>query len=80
MSKQMYKPLKKPLKSYERTDYAVLSKEFGCFMRIGKHGIKLIARDPSGKIYRLFQVIPLDGWYTDPKVIDHIQRERGFEL
>lgn len=75
-----YKPLPEPIETYERTDYSVLAREFGCLFRIGKHGLKLTARDPNGKIYRLFQIIPLDGWYTDPKAIEHIQRERGFEL
>lgn len=75
-----YKPLPKPIESYERTDYANLAKEFGCFMRIGKRGIRLVTRDPAGKVIGLFQVIPLDGWYSDPKAIEHIQRERGHEL
>ena len=75
-----YKPLDKPIESYERTDYANLAKEFGCFMRIGKKGVKLFQHYPDGKIARIFQIIPLDGWYTDPRAIEHIQRERGFEL
>ena len=75
-----YKPLPHPIESYERTDYANLAKEFGCFMRIGEYGIKLTSRDPYGKIIRLFQVIPLKGWYTDPRAVEHIVRERGFEL
>ena len=75
-----YKPLERPIESYERTDYATLAREFGCFMRIGKRGFKLFQHDPTGRIIRIFQVIPLDGWYTDPKAVEHIQRERGFEL
>lgn len=74
-----YKPLSKPIEEYERTDYKQLAKEFGG-IRIGKRLIKFFPKDPNGRPYKLFQVIPLTGWYTDPKAIEHIQRERGFEL
>jgi len=68
------------IKDYERKDYANLAKEFGCKIKIGKYGIRFLSRNPSGKIYKLVQVIPLDGWYTDPKAVEHIVRENGMEL
>lgn len=65
---------------YERTDYAALAKEFGCHLRFGKRGVKFFPRDPDGNIYKLFQVTPLDGWITDPKILEHIVKENGYEL
>ena len=65
---------------YERTDYAVLAKEFNCLFRIGKRGFELFPKDPNGKIYKIFQVIPLDGWITKPEIVEHIMKERGYEL
>lgn len=74
-----YKPLDRPIESYERTDYAELAREFGG-IRIGKKLVQFLPKGPSGKPYKLFQIIPLTGWYTDPKAVEHIMRERGFEL
>ena len=68
------------MKDYERTDYSVLAKEFGCLFRIGKKGIKFFPKDPAGNIYKLFQIVPLDGWITDPKEVERVMRERGLEL
>lgn len=65
---------------YERKDYKHLAKEFGCVARIGRYGIKLLPRDPGGKVYKLLSIIPLDGWVTDPKEVERIMRERGLEL
>lgn len=65
---------------YERRDYRKLAKEFGCHFRVNKYGIKFLPKDPSGKPYKLFQVIPLDGWITNPKEVERIIRERGMEL
>lgn len=75
-----YKPLLKPIESYERTDYKELANEFGCHFRIGKRGIKFFANSLPGIRRNFIQIIPLDGWYTDPKAVEHIQRERGYEL
>jgi hypothetical protein len=66
-------------KDYERRDYKQLAKEFGG-VRIGKHLIQFLPRDPGGKIYKLFQVIPLTGWVTDLKEVERVIRERGMEL
>lgn len=64
---------------YERKDYKALAKEFGV-LRIGKYGIDFLPRDPSGRIYKLFSVIPLTGWITDPKEVERVIRENGMEL
>ena len=66
------------LEYYERTDYKVLAKEFGCLFCIGKKGIKLFTKDLLG--FKLIRIIPLDGWYTDQKSLKHIVRENGLEL
>ena len=68
------------LDKYERKDYCVLAREFGCQLKIGKYGVKFINRDPAGRIYKIVQIIPLTGWYTDQKAVEHIMRERGLEL
>lgn len=65
---------------YERKDYVELAKEFGCHIRIGKRGFKFLPTDPNGNIYKLVQVVPLDGWVSDPKEVERIMRERGLEL
>lgn len=65
---------------YERHDYGNLAKEFGCKFRVGKYGIKFLAKDFNGKVYKLVQVIPLDGWISNPKEVERIMRERGMEL
>lgn len=65
---------------YERKDYAVLAKEFGCHLRVGRYGVVFLPRDPGGNIYRLVSVIPLWGWVTDPKEVERVIRERGMEL
>ncbi len=64
---------------YERKDYKQLAKEFGG-IRVGRHLIQFLKRDPSGRIYKLVEVIPLTGWITNPKEIERIIRERGMEL
>ncbi len=61
-------------------DYKALAKKFGCTFRIWKYGIKLLPRDPNGKVYRLLNITPLDGWITDPAEIERIMREKGLEL
>lgn len=64
---------------YERKDYKQLAKEFGG-IRVGKHLIQFLKRDPNGRIYKLVEVIPLTGWITNPKEVERIIRERGMEL
>lgn len=64
---------------YERKDYKQLAKEFGG-IKVGKYLIQFLPKDPNGKPYKLFQVVPLDGWITDPKEVERIIRERGMEL
>lgn len=50
-------------------DYKKIAKDFGIKFRIGRFGIKFFPRDPGGKIYKLVQITPLDGWITDKKEI-----------
>jgi hypothetical protein len=64
---------------YERKDYKQLAKEFGG-VRIGKRLIQFLPKDPTNKPYKLFQIVRLDGWITDPKEVERIMRERGLEL
>lgn len=54
---------------YLMIDYKQIAKEFGCCISIGKYGLKWLPKDPSGKAYKLFNIIPLDGWITSPKEI-----------
>jgi hypothetical protein len=71
--------MSKQLEDYERKDYAVLAKEFGCHLRIGKKGFKFFEKNRI-EGFRLVKVIPLDGWYSHPKAVSHIMRDRGMEL
>lgn len=48
-----------------KENYSKISKEFGCLFHVNRFGIKLFPKDPLGNIYKLFQIIPLDGWITD---------------
>lgn len=61
-------------------DYRKVAKDFGIKWRIGKYGIRFLPKGPNGKIYKLVQITPLDGWITDPKEVERIMRERGMEL
>lgn len=65
--------------NYERTDYKQLAKEFGCHLRFGKHGVKFFTRGLGRKL-KIINIVPLDGWVTDPKEVERIMRERGLEL
>jgi len=65
--------------NYERTDYAQLAKEFGG-IKIGKYVVQFLHRDPSGRLTKLVQIIPLTGWVTNLKEVERIIRERGMEL
>jgi hypothetical protein len=64
---------------YERKDYKQLAKEFGG-IRVGKHLIQFLKRDPNGNIYKLVEITPLIGWITNPEEVERIVRERGLEL
>ena len=64
---------------YERKDYKVLAKEFGG-IRISKRLIQFLPIGPTGKPYKLFQIVRLDGWITNPKEVERIIRENGMEL
>ena len=66
--------------SYERQDYKQLAKEFKVLRISRKRAIRFFPKDPSGKVYKLAQIIPLDGWITDGKEVVRIMRERGLEL
>lgn len=63
-----------------KEDYAEVAKKLGVRHLFGRWGIQFMLRDPSGKIYKLFHFLPLDGWVTDPKEVERIMRERGLEL
>jgi hypothetical protein len=54
------------------------AKEFGCAFRIGKYGVSILPKGLGGR--RLFSIIPLDGWITDPQAVERIIRENGMEL
>jgi hypothetical protein len=61
-------------------NYRTVAKRLGVRYLFGKWGFNLLPRDPSGRIYRLFTIVPLDGWITDPKEVERTMRERGMEL
>jgi len=61
-------------------DYAEITKKLGLKYRIGKYAIQFLPRDPGGRVCRLFSIVPLDEWITDPKEVERIMRERGLEL
>ncbi len=61
-------------------NYKERAREFGCHLRIGKYGINFLPRDPNGRIYKPLNIIPLDGWVTDPQEVERIIRENGMEL
>lgn len=63
------------------TDYKAVAKTLGVRYLFGRWGIRLLPTAPSGqRSYRLFSIVPLDGWIMDPKDVEHEMRERGFEL
>lgn len=62
------------------SNYAKTAKKLGIKYRVGKYGVQFLPKDPSGRIYRLFQIVQLDNWVTDPKEVERIMRERGLEL
>ena len=72
---------------YERKDYKVLAKEFGCAFSVGKYGF--IPKNIWGRFkYKVLginslhgnAIVRLDGWITNPNEVERIIRERGMEL
>lgn len=60
--------------------YRAVAKELGVRYLFGRWGLQLFPRDPGGNVYKLIQIVPLDGWITDPKEVERVMRERGLEL
>lgn len=50
-------------------NYKDVAKKLGIKYHIGKYGLHLLPRDPSGRIYKLFSVVPLSGWVFDKHAI-----------
>ncbi len=48
-----YEPISKPIEEYERTDYGVLAKEFGCFLRVDSYkNLKAVVCDSNPSVGR----------------------------
>ena len=47
------------------TDYKAVAEKLGIKYRIWKYGFEFLPKGPDGKIYKLFQILPLDGWTWD---------------
>jgi len=63
------------------SEYKKLAKKFGCLFSIGKYGFQWLPKDPSGKAYKLFQIVPLDGWITDPnEIIEAMANDPAFSI
>lgn len=61
--------------------YRKVAEELGVKHLFGRWGISFFPKAPSGiRIYRLFRLIPLDGWITDPDEIMEHFRKNGGEL
>lgn len=61
-------------------NYREIARKLNVHYLFGRWGLQLLPKDPGGKIYRLFTIVPLDGWVTDSKEVERIIRERGMEL
>ena len=61
-------------------EYRAIARELNVRHLFGRWGIQLLPKDPLGNIYKLFSIVPLDGWITDPKEVERIIRENGMEL
>ncbi len=64
----------------ETNDYRAVAKQLGVKYLFGRWGFQLLPKDPWGRVHKLIQIVPLDGWITDPKEVERIMRERGLEL
>lgn len=60
--------------------YKETAKELGIRWHLWKYGIKFLQKDPSGNVYKLVSIIPLDGWILDPKEVNKFMKERDYEL
>lgn len=64
-----------------KANHGKVAKKLGIRFRVGRFGIRFFPKTPSGiRRYKLFSIVPLDGWITDPKEVTKIMRERGLEL
>jgi hypothetical protein len=67
--------------------YKDTAKQLGIKYLFGRWGLDLLPKDPNGKIYRLVQFVPLDGWElatedNEQLIIDDLNRslsKRGME-
>lgn len=64
----------------QKTDYRAIAESLGVKYLFGSWGIDILPRNPAGNPYKLFALVPLEGWITDPKEIEREMRERGLEL
>ena len=56
-------------------------KEANYTFRVGRYGVFFLPRDPSGHIYRLLNIVPLDGWITDPhEIIEAIANDPDMSI
>lgn len=63
------------------SDYKQLAKDFGCLFSIGKYGFQWLPKDPSGKAYKLFSIVPLDDWIANPhEIIEAIANDPAFSI
>lgn len=46
-------------------DYKAVAEKLGVAYLFGRWGFEWLPRDPAGKPYKLFQLVPLDGWTFD---------------
>lgn len=60
--------------------YKKVAKALGVRYLFGRWGISFSSNLPGGGRRWRIKLIPLDGWITDPKKVEHEMRERGLEL
>ncbi len=61
-------------------EYREVAKRLGVKYLFGRWGIDWLPKNPAGGTTALFNIVPLDGWITDPKEVEHVIRENGMEL
>lgn len=62
-------------------EYRETAKRLGIRFRIGKYGLVFLNRDPTGRIYKLMQVVRLDGWSFDPQeIIESFATDPAFSI
>jgi len=62
------------------SDYKAVAKTLGVKYLFGRWGISFLPQNPNGRPHKLFNIVLLDGWVTEPNEVERIIRERGFEL